>query len=90
MSRTFRNREPYDISWLNQNKPFTLLNRIITKQYTDKRHGQCNAPKWFRDIKNRNFRIRNSQIIRNYLKQDINEIDLVLIPFKKNANYEWW
>jgi len=46
-----------------------------------------NAPKWFRQELNRNFRQRNKRILDKTVRDGTFDENTVFIPFKKTANW---
>ena len=50
---------------------------------------KMNAPKWFRQELNRKFRSNNNMILHD-LNKHISYDMCLFIPFKKNANYNYW
>lgn len=59
--------------------------------YSDKY--RFNAPKWFRQELNKKFRANNNMILHHLNRYNDNALcnDIILfIPFKKNANYNYW
>ena len=83
--------------WLNYTRMRNpgLTDEQILKKYERKFHkdecpGTRNAPKWFRQELNQQYRARTNHALRNLIASNDDDYDLVEIPFKKTANWEWW
>lgn len=85
MSRTYRVKQ--EIPWNPYLRKGETIMRYLHRYHGDRPSGFRNAPKWFRQDLNRNFRTKNRMKLIQALKEDQ---EFVEIPFVHNANWNWW
>jgi len=101
MSRTYRRKNAtheawrYDYEWeWNGNSIYKRflkgdeLKRARAEFHADSNPGTWNAPKWFRQRFNQQYRVKNKEILARALRECDDEP--MFIPNKHMANWEWW
>ena len=90
MSRTFRLKTDEQKPRIYVKDEHSLMS-VLHRYYGDRNSGERNAPAFYRVMLNRKNRAQNKEIINSIKKKDLDLIEeLVFIPMKRSANWEWF